>query len=246
MKKFIKEKSLAIRVYDYLRAQIAEMEPGKNRLPSEEELSKSMGISRATVREALKNLVAEGLVTTIHGKGTFTHPSALKVKNRADLCSDYYVLLSQSYNKVQINVLWQKEVSPSELFRQHFAGVPEAYSLGWAYNADGKTMLFCEFEICKKYIVKEPEDCINMEDISLTRFSSHFMEAAIDSCVSSQTIRKSKAAAEYFGLPTDAVMSCYEELIYDINDNLVATGLVYVHHENMRFYTIAHFETSQL
>lgn len=42
-----------------------------DRLPSEPKLSKELGVSRATLREALKLLEGEGLVLRKHGLGTF-------------------------------------------------------------------------------------------------------------------------------------------------------------------------------
>lgn len=40
-------------------------------MPSEHELSRKYGVSRATVREALRELIASGLVDRRHGKGSF-------------------------------------------------------------------------------------------------------------------------------------------------------------------------------
>ena len=45
------------------------------RLPSEPELQRQLGISRGTIRQALNNAEAEGLVTRVPGKGTFVAPS---------------------------------------------------------------------------------------------------------------------------------------------------------------------------
>ena len=66
MNKLIKGKSLAEKVYDVLCDQIRGMRPGDNRLPSEDELSRTLGVSRPTIREALKRLLMNGIVSTYH------------------------------------------------------------------------------------------------------------------------------------------------------------------------------------
>ncbi len=43
------------------------------KLPSEFELSKQLGISRATLREAFRLLEEDGVVIRRHGVGTFVH-----------------------------------------------------------------------------------------------------------------------------------------------------------------------------
>ena len=42
-----------------------------NKLPSEENLSKDLGVSRITVRSALNELATEGVIFRRQGKGTF-------------------------------------------------------------------------------------------------------------------------------------------------------------------------------
>lgn len=48
----------------------AEWAPGMM-APSERELSDTYGIARMTARQAINNLVTEGLLVRMHGKGTF-------------------------------------------------------------------------------------------------------------------------------------------------------------------------------
>ena len=54
------------------------------RLPTEQELTSSMGVSRTVVREAVAALRAEGLVTTRQGSGAFVAADASRVPYRID------------------------------------------------------------------------------------------------------------------------------------------------------------------
>ncbi|HEY8416054.1 MAG TPA: GntR family transcriptional regulator [Thermaerobacter sp.] len=45
--------------------------PHRYKLPAEEELAPAIGVSRGTLRRAIRELVAEGVLEQIHGKGTF-------------------------------------------------------------------------------------------------------------------------------------------------------------------------------
>lgn len=54
-----------------------ELEPGAQ-VETEQELMARYGVSRATVRQALSGLVAEGLLEIRRGRGTFVHGTALE------------------------------------------------------------------------------------------------------------------------------------------------------------------------
>jgi DNA-binding GntR family transcriptional regulator len=63
---------LTVQLANVLRARIVSGELAKGQsLPSEKTLQQEHGVSRGTVREAVKALQAEGLVITIQGRGTF-------------------------------------------------------------------------------------------------------------------------------------------------------------------------------
>jgi GntR family transcriptional regulator len=65
-------RSLCLLVIDKIKGDIesGRLRPGE-RLPSEAELSKQLGVSRATLREALRLLEEEKIVIRRHGVGTF-------------------------------------------------------------------------------------------------------------------------------------------------------------------------------
>ena len=61
-----------VAIYRDLRGKIAtgEYEPGQ-RLPSQLELARTYEVTLMTLRQALAELAAEGLVEASHGRGTF-------------------------------------------------------------------------------------------------------------------------------------------------------------------------------
>lgn len=65
-------KALPTQVADALRERLAQQEwqPG-DQLPTEADLVASYAVSRATVRQALKNLESQGLIITLRGRGSF-------------------------------------------------------------------------------------------------------------------------------------------------------------------------------
>ncbi|MBO9357254.1 GntR family transcriptional regulator [Bordetella petrii] len=69
------ESKTARRFTQYLREQLSSgnLAPGV-RLPAERLLAEQFGISRGTVRRALKQLEAEGRIVGIRGSGTFVQP----------------------------------------------------------------------------------------------------------------------------------------------------------------------------
>src|SRR5690606_36555064 len=67
-------RALYLQVIDRMKQDIASgVYKEKEKLPSEFELSKSLGVSRATLREALRLLEEDNVIVRRHGVGTFVN-----------------------------------------------------------------------------------------------------------------------------------------------------------------------------
>lgn len=73
----IKTKKIYEEIVEQLKAMITkgELEPG-DKLPSEREMAESLGVSRASVREALTTLEAIGILEIKPGEGTFVRQTS--------------------------------------------------------------------------------------------------------------------------------------------------------------------------
>jgi GntR family transcriptional regulator len=95
-----RDRRLAVPLYvqlrEALRSQIEEqgLRPG-DRLPTEVELEARYGVSRSTIRQAVGELEAEGLLRRVQGKGTFV--AAPKIQHLPVLTSFSELLRSQGH-----------------------------------------------------------------------------------------------------------------------------------------------------
>lgn len=94
----IVRKTLHVQVREALLQLINEDFSFMKRLPSEQELSAKIGVSRNTIREAIKTLENEGYVTSRHGVGTFVIQNRENIKyNLSSFDSSTKILLEHNY-----------------------------------------------------------------------------------------------------------------------------------------------------
>ena len=79
----MKKQNLSQRTAEQLYNQIVaegQLKPG-DKLPNEVELARQLGVSRATLREALRDLTVQGILEVRRGKGTFVSRQAGEVED---------------------------------------------------------------------------------------------------------------------------------------------------------------------
>jgi len=90
-----------------------------DRLPSENELIQSHGVSRITVRQALADLAAEGMIVRVQGKGSFVSPGT--VQQELSRLQGLAEALELQGKTVHTQVLSWRRVPPSAALRTTLA-----------------------------------------------------------------------------------------------------------------------------
>ena len=112
-KKSAKPKHAQLR--ETLRAQIEAMQPDQP-IPSEHELCAQYDVSRITVRKALADLIHEGLLYTVQGKGTFVAARKFRIEWAHEMAG-FHADMARRGLQVKVRVL-EQAVVPAE---QHVA-----------------------------------------------------------------------------------------------------------------------------
>lgn len=79
-----------------IRTLIAESRLENGRLPSEPKLTQMLGVSRATIRQALSSLATEGVIVRKHGAGTFINERVLNIASRLEEVWDFAAMIQLS------------------------------------------------------------------------------------------------------------------------------------------------------
>lgn len=79
MKKPSLSRQTARRLYSLIAAE-KKISPGE-KLPNEPELARQLGVSRATLREAIRELVTQGVLEVRRGRGTFVSPRVTEIND---------------------------------------------------------------------------------------------------------------------------------------------------------------------
>jgi GntR family transcriptional regulator len=132
--------NLADKVTDWLLDSIKDgtFKTGEQ-LPSVEQLAENLSVGRSSVREALRGLQAKGVVSVIHGKGTFINPPKLGLGSSLFSFSDYMRKLGKEPSSV---ILKREVVIPDEQVRQCL-GLTETQRANLLYRlrlADGEPL----------------------------------------------------------------------------------------------------------
>ena len=97
-----------------LSRMIAETPPG-NRLPAEPELAKQLGVSRATLREAMRSFEGQGLIRRRQGIGTFVVGHSQVIESGLEVLESIETLAKRILLEVSMGALQVNQVKANSI-----------------------------------------------------------------------------------------------------------------------------------
>ncbi|MCL4492196.1 MAG: GntR family transcriptional regulator [Nitrospirae bacterium] len=192
-------------------------------LPSETELCKMYGISRTTVREALRRLTRDGLLYTIKGKGTFV--AEPKLDQIMIKIPNFYEDMAERGLKPDVKVLDIRVIEANKLVSEKLK-VPlkeEVFRIKRLFLADSKPyVLEKKYIVCKDCKVLNSynqEDLINIEDQSVFDVLAgkcHICNEYAHVSIEATTIREDEA--KYLEAPVGTLAFYVDVVAYKKDD----------------------------
>lgn len=140
----MQKENLSQRTAETLRAQILKEKRYQygEKLPNENELSETLGISRTTLREAIRILISEGLLVVKRGRGTF-------VADQFDQYTD---------SSMDVQELFKMKVTLRDLYETRLIFEPQAAALACKRATDKEIeQILALGEECQRQVKLNPQ-----------------------------------------------------------------------------------------
>ncbi len=200
-----------------------ELKPGEA-LPTEMEIASLFGISRMTVRRAISELVAAGMVYTQQGKGTFV--ARPKLDNIVFELNNFNEEIKKRGLKLQSTILEARIVKADEQLKARLGaelGSSRFLFFRIVIAADGERLAYET-----KYIIYTKQKPILESELKDPSLSN--LVAAHSDClpVSSQKVLQASVANEeealILGISPNAPVFLIEQTIYDLEKRPIGWG----------------------
>lgn len=207
------------------------------KLPSEFELSKSLGVSRATLREALRLLEEDNVIVRRHGVGTFVNPKPLFTSGIEQLSSISSMIEAVNMSPGTL-LLCADESNPSEKEIESFGCTEETkmLTLERVRTADGNPVVYCIDKLPAHYV---PKDFVENKETSL--FSALEQSGAIRVAYAVTYIDPvgyHEEASPILRCGSETALLVLKQHHYDENDRLVLLSKNYFRADKFSFHVV--------
>jgi GntR family transcriptional regulator len=171
----IANRSLYLQARDMISDLVEEEHKTMEKIPSEQRLSEMLGVSRNTVREAIRTLEQEGILYSRHGIGTFVIGSKKTLKtNISSLESATKIISDHGYQPGTQKVMSEVKEAPEKI-GDHLKlseALRQVLYIERVRTADGEPVVYVEDYIPYRKGMEEKYKTGNYE--SLLEFLKHY------------------------------------------------------------------------
>lgn len=229
---------LYLQVIDYLKADIENGVFKENeKLPSEFELSKSLGVSRATLREALRLLEEENIIVRRHGVGTFVNPKPVFTSGIEQLRSISSMIQDAGMEPGTIYLNSTKTLSNEEDIKRFQCDEGDyILTIKRVRTANGEPVVYCVDQVPSQHM---PRDFENRHDSSI--FSALEETGKIHVAYAVTYINPVGAHPEVSAIlksGQDVPLLLLTQLHYDDNDRVVLYSKNYFRADKFSFHVV--------
>jgi GntR family transcriptional regulator len=188
---------LYLQIEDALIQLLADSEPGEQ-LPPEPELAHRLGVSRSTLREALRALKDKGLIARKHGVGTFVQPRPSLILSGLETLESLDVIagrLGMAVHTAQVTI---EERSADEQ-----PGLGEKLDL----PPDDKLVCVCRVKLADEQPVAYIEDMVPATVATVDELRAGFRDSVLDYLLQRGDPQPDHARADIRALPANREMA---------------------------------------
>ncbi len=211
------------------------LKPG-NRLPSEFDLAKELGVSRATLREALRILEDENVIIRKHGVGTFINAQPVFTSGIEELYSISQMIEKNGY---QAGTIYVSTTHPSATTDDkkgfHSDEVERIVRIERIRTADDEPVVYCIDKIPESVLPNDFNFQSGSIFVALEEQASIAISYAITEIV---PIGYHEKISPLLHSPPESSLLVLKQIHYDVTDRPVLISINYFRADKFRFQVL--------
>lgn len=234
----ISRQSMVQQIHDALLEMLrSEQYTAGSQIPSELELAERYEVSRATIREALKGLVQEGMLDCRHGKGYFVLSREAVIHKPITQLQSVTELMADMGFTVANRVLRVQEVAPSPQARRELQlGEGETIiQLERVRNSRGDPLIY-SIDMFPRAFISGPWQELNWSGSLLDLFDKRWQVHIVSSRAKIRAVTLPPELCGEIGVPAQTAWLCMEQLNVTKEGRPVLFSQDYHRGENFEFY----------
>ncbi|MBT2581958.1 GntR family transcriptional regulator [Planococcus sp. ISL-109] len=231
-------RALYLQVIDRMKQDIAAgVYKEKEKLPSEFELSKSLGVSRATLREALRLLEEDNIIVRRHGVGTFVNSKPVFSSGIEELTSISDMIRQAGMEPGVVYLSTSESLcSEEDVNRFHCNPSDTVISIERVRTANGEPVVYCIDKVPSVYM---PEGFLGRKESSIFSALEESGEIRISYAVTFiDPTGYHEEASPILECDPETALLVLKQHHYDENDRLVLYSKNYFRADKFSFHVV--------